>query len=298
MTRVAWIGLGAMGSRMARRLLDAGHDLAVWNRTPARAEPLVAAGARAAATPADAVRDRDVVMLMLADPAAVRAVTEGPEGIAAAIRPGTTVIEMSTVGPSDVARLRGALADGVNLLDAPVLGSVSEAESGTLKIFVGGDGGTVAAQTSLLSVLGDRILHVGPSGSGAAAKLVANSTLLGILGLLGEALTLGTGLGLSRDAVWQVLATTPLAAQAERRRPVVESDTAPKRFALSLAHKDADLIVTAADEAGVDVRLARAVQTWFADADAAGMGSADYSTILRHILWQPRAAEPAARAGE
>jgi 3-hydroxyisobutyrate dehydrogenase-like beta-hydroxyacid dehydrogenase len=252
---------------------------------------LAAAGARVAATPADAVRGCDVVILMLANPAAVRSVTEGPDGIAAAVIPGTTVIEMSTVGPSDIARLRAALSDGVELLDAPVLGSITEAESGTLAIFIGGDSTTAAAVTPLLSALGTPI-HLGPSGSGAAAKLVANSTLLGVLGLLGEALALGNGLGLSRDAVWRVLATTPLAAQAERRRPVVESDTAPKRFTLSLAHKDADLIVTAAGDAGVDVRLARAAQAWFAEADAAGLGSDDYSVILRHILGKPRAAEP------
>mgnify|MGYP001248378032 CR=1 FL=1 len=98
--------------------------------------------------------------------------------------------------------------------------------------------------------------------------------------------------------MWQILAKTPLAAQAERRRPVVEADSAPKRFALSLARKDANLIVTAAGDAGVDVRLARAVQTWFTEADTAGLGSEDYSTILRHILGKPRAAEPIPQTGE
>lgn len=297
MARVGWIGLGAMGSRMARRLLDAGNEVAVWNRSPARAESLAAAGARMAATPADAARDADLVMLMLADPAAVREVTDGPAGLATAMRPGTTVVEMSTVGPSDVARLRAALADGVELLDAPVLGSITEAESGNLTIFVGGNREAAVAALPTLSVLGEP-MYLGPSGSGTAAKLVANSTLLGVLGLLGEALALGNGLGLSRDAVWQILAKTPLATQAERRRPVVEADSAPKRFALSLAHKDANLITTAAGDAGVDVRLARAVQTWFTEADTAGLGSADYSTILRHILGKPRAAEPIVQTGE
>ncbi|HEX6967509.1 MAG TPA: NAD(P)-dependent oxidoreductase [Micromonosporaceae bacterium] len=290
MTRVAWIGLGAMGSRMAGRLLAAGHEVTVWNRTAARAEPLAAAGARVAATPADAARDADFVIFMLADPIAVHEVTVGPDGIAAAVRPNTTVIEMSTVGPAAIAWLRARLSDGIALLDAPVLGSVTEAESGTLTIFIGGDGPTVDAATPLLSVLGNPI-HLGPSGSGASAKLVANSTLLGVLGLIGESLALGTGLGLSRDAVWRVLATTPLAAQAERRRPVVE-DAAPKRFSLSLAYKDANLIATAADAAGVDLKLARAAQAWFAEADAAGLSSEDYSVVLRHILAKPRAAVP------
>lgn len=291
MTRIAWIGLGAMGSRMARRLLDAGNQLWVWNRTPARAEPLVAAGAHAAATPADAAGSADVVMLMLSDPAALRDVTEGPDGIAATVRPGTTVIEMSTVGPAAVARLRATLSDGVTLIDAPVLGSVSEAEAGTLTLFVGGPAESVEAMAPLLSTLGDP-MYLGPTGAGATAKLVANSTLLGVLGLLGETLALGTGLGLPRDAVWRILATTPLAAQAERRRPAVETGEAPMRFALALAHKDADLVVEAADAAGVEVRLARAAQSWFADADAAGLSRSDYSAVLRHILDRPRAARP------
>lgn len=285
MATVAWIGLGAMGSRMARRLLDAGHELTAWNRTPARVEPLAAAGARTAATPADAARGAAVVVLMLADPAAVREVTEGPDGIAARVRPGTTVIDMSTVGTEAVARLRTVLADGVALLDAPVLGSVAEAEAGTLTVFVGGPIDAVNAVTPVLSVLGNPI-HLGPSGAGATAKLVANAALLGTLGVLGEALALGDGLGLPRDAVWRILATTPLAAQVQRRRPAVEADDFPKRFALSLAHKDADLIVAAADAGGVDVRLARAARSWFAEADDAGLGGADYSAVLRHILWR------------
>ncbi|HEX5598299.1 MAG TPA: NAD(P)-dependent oxidoreductase [Micromonosporaceae bacterium] len=283
MARVAWIGLGAMGSRMARRLLDAGHEVSVWNRTPARAEPLVAAGARVAATPADAVGDAEAVLLMLSDPQAIRAVAEGPEGIAAGVRPDTIVIDMSTVGPAAVARLRSALPDEVPVLDAPVLGSITEAEAGDLTIFVGGVTETVEAAAPLLSVLGNPI-HVGASGAGAAAKLVANSILLGVLGVLGEALALGDGLGLPREAVWRILEASPMAAQAQRRRPVVESGSAPRRFALSLAHKDADLVLSAADAAGVELRLARAARSWFADADTAGIGDADYSTVLRHIL--------------
>ncbi|HEX5542692.1 MAG TPA: NAD(P)-dependent oxidoreductase [Micromonospora sp.] len=283
MTRAAWIGLGAMGSRMACRLLGAGHELSVWNRTRARAEPLAAAGARVAATPAEAVGDAEAVMLMLADPDAIHDVTEGPDGIAAGIRPGATVIDMSTVGPAAVARLRAALPDEIPVIDAPVLGSITEAEAGTLTIFVGGVSERAEAVAPLLSVLGNPI-HVGSSGAGAAAKLVANSTLFGVLGVLGEALALGDGFGLPREAVWRILAATPLAAQAERRRPGVESGDPPRRFALSLAQKDADLILAAADAADVEVRLARAAQTWFADAEAAGIGDADYSAVLSHIL--------------
>ena len=203
---------------MARRLLDAGHELVVWNRTPARAEPLVALGARSAATPAEAARRAEVAITMVANPEALRTVTEGPDGLAAGIATSGTVVEMSTVGPAAVARLASVLPAGVGLLDAPVLGSVSEAESGTLRVFVGGAPELFARWSPLLSALGSPV-HVGPSGAGAAAKLVANSTLFGVLGVLGEALALAEGLGLSREAAFAVLAATPVAAQAERRRP-------------------------------------------------------------------------------
>jgi 3-hydroxyisobutyrate dehydrogenase/2-hydroxy-3-oxopropionate reductase len=134
-----------------------------------------------------------------------------------------------------------------------------------------------------LSVLG-RPLHVGPLGAGTAAKLVANTTLVGVIGLLGEALALGEGLGLARDVVFDVLATTALAQQAERRRQAVEAGDYPPRFALYLARKDADLIVEAAAKAGVDVRLVTAARSWLADAEAAGLGAQDYSAVLAQIL--------------
>ncbi len=280
MTRVAFIGVGEMGGRMARRLLDAGHELSVWNRTPAKTAPLVEAGATAAETPAEAARSAEIVITMVADSAALQAVSEGPEGIAAQA---ATVLEMSTVGPAAVTQLQAVLPPDAELLDAPVLGSVSEAEAGTLGIFVGGSEALLERVRSLLEELGSPI-HVGPLGAGAAAKLVANLTLLGALGVLGEALALADGLGLAREATWEVLEGTPLGAQAERRRAAVESGEYPLRFALSLARKDADLVADAAASAGVDIPLARAVRDWFAEAEATGWGEHDYSSVLAQII--------------
>ena len=280
MTRVAFIGVGAMGGRMARRLLDAGHELTVWNRTPSKATPLVDAGAARAPTPAEAARGAEVVITMVADRAALEAVSEGPEGIAAHAK---TVVEMSTVGPAAVSGLRALLAPGADLLDAPVLGSLSEAEAGTLQIFVGGEETLFERIRPLLAELGSPV-HVGPLGTGAAAKLVANLTLLGTLGLLGEALALGDGLGLSREATWEVLDGTPLAGQAERRRPAVESGEYPLRFALALARKDANLVAEAAAAAGVELPLASGARDWFADAEEAGWGERDYSAVLARII--------------
>jgi 3-hydroxyisobutyrate dehydrogenase len=274
-----------MGSRLAGRLLACGHDVVVWNRDPAKSDPLVKAGAKAAESPAQAAGAAEAVITMVADPPALRDVTEGPVGVLAGATGATTVIQMSTVGTGATARLASVLPAGVGLLDAPVLGSVAEAESGTLKIYAGGEGELVETWTPLLSALGS-ILHVGGIGAGSAAKLVANATLVGVIGVLGEALALGRRLGLAQDTTFEVLGTTALADQAKRRRPSIESGRYPPRFALSLARKDADLILEAAS--GLDLRLLPAAQTWLQDAEDAGLGGEDYSAVLGRVLDEGR----------
>jgi 3-hydroxyisobutyrate dehydrogenase-like beta-hydroxyacid dehydrogenase len=272
-----------MGSRIARRLLDAGHELVVWNRTPDKAAELIRSGATLAETPAAAAREAEVVITMVTDPNALREVTEGLDGIVAGIGGSATVIEMSTVGPDAVRRLAAALPDGVGLLDAPVLGSRAEAEAGSLHVFVGGPSSLFEGWQPLLSQLGSPI-YAGPLGSGAAAKLVANSTLFGTIGVLGEALALADALGLSRDAAFDVLSRSPLGAQAERRREAIEAGDYPPRFPLSLAHKDAELVAAAAATTGMQLRLAEAARSWLADADTASWGERDYAALLAWIL--------------
>jgi 3-hydroxyisobutyrate dehydrogenase/2-hydroxy-3-oxopropionate reductase len=264
--KVAVLGLGAMGSRIARRLLDAGNDVIVWNRTPARAGGFP----RVAASAAEAAAEADVTITMLANPEALREVTRDLEP--------KTLIEMSTVGPDAVRELAARLPDA-DVIDAPVLGSRSEAESGTLHVFVGATPEQYANWSPLLAALGTTH-HVGPFGAGASAKLVANSTLIGTIALLGESLRLADDLGLSRDAAFEVLGTTALAAQAERRRPALEANDFPPRFALALARKDADLV----SAAGPDLRVAQAAGSWLADADDAGWGDRDYSAVLAWLL--------------
>lgn len=288
MVDIAFLGTGAMGSRMAGRLLDAGHHLTVWNRTATRTADLVSRGAVAADTPAAAAAHADAVITMLADPAALRDVTEGPDGGLTGVRPGSTLIEMSTVGPDAVGRLSTVLPDGVDLLDAPVLGSLPEAEAGKLRIFVGGPAPLAKRWDPVLSAMGTP-MHVGPLGSGAAAKLVANSTLFGVLAVLGEALALAEGLGLSRDVAFDVLSATPVGAQADRRRPAVTSGEFPLRFAMTLARKDADLVTTAANEAGLRLPVAAGARNWVADAVAAGRSDQDYSAVVAHIMAASRA---------
>ena len=271
MTTVAVVGLGGMGSRIARRLAEAGHEVTVWNRTRSKAESL---GLPVAETPAPAAARAEVVITMVADPGALQAVTEGPNGVAAGAGEETTLIEMSTVGPAAIERLRGVYP--APLLDAPVLGSLSEVEAGTLSIFVGGDRAEYERRHELLSALGQP-LYVGPSGSGAAAKLVANTILVDLIATVGESLAVAEALGLDRNTAFEVLGRTPLAEQAERRRPALESGEFPPRFPLRRARKDADLIA----EQSFDLRVTEAARSWLhesADDDL------DYSAVLRTIL--------------
>jgi HAD superfamily hydrolase (TIGR01450 family) len=224
-----------------------------------------------------------MLITMLSDPDALRAVVEGPDGIAAGAHSSLTVVEMSTVGPAAVAWLASALPTGTGLVDAPVLGSRGAAESGSLVVLAGGPTRLVKRVMPLLSVLGSAI-HVGPLGSGAAAKLAANAAIFGTLGMLGETIALARALGLPPDAVNQVLAATPLAAQATRRRAAVESGDYPPRFRLTLARKDARLISEAAAAAGSDLRLIAAAESWLADGEQAGLGGLDYTAMLQTIL--------------
>ncbi|MDQ1018485.1 NAD(P)-dependent oxidoreductase [Streptomyces afghaniensis] len=281
--RVAVVGLGAMGAPIARRLLDSGYRVTVWNRSPQRVVALREAGAAVGASPADAVRGAETVIVMVADPRALRAVTEGEHGIAAGIRPGAVVVQMSTVSPSSVTRLAHALPPGSELLDAPVLGSVAEAASGTLRLLVGGPHELVERCLPLLTRLGAP-LRVGELGAGTAAKLVANNALFGVLGVLGESLALGDALGLPWEALHEVLGVTPLAEQAARRRPAIEAGDHPARFALALARKDADLVADAVTDSGLGLGLTAAARDWLVDAEHAGRAGQDYSAVLSHIL--------------
>jgi HAD superfamily hydrolase (TIGR01450 family) len=294
--RVAVVGLGAMGTRIATRLLEEGYEVVVWNRSPARLRPLIERGAIGATTPAEAAANTDALITMVADPAALRAVSEGDAGIAAGAHATLLIIEMSTVGPAAVARLAATLPDGTALVDAPVLGSVDQAASGALTILIGGTETLVERARPLLEQLGT-VVHVGLLGSGAAAKLVANAALFGSVALLGETLALARALGLSETAAHEVLAATPLGAQAKRRRQAIAAGDYPPRFSLALARKDADLIDMAASGAGVELRLVEAARSWLADAEAGGAGGRDYTSVLGRILATAHARQPEAADG-
>src|SRR5262249_7973606 len=212
MTTIAFLGLGRMGTLMAGRVLAAGHDLIVWNRTAGRAEPLVGKGARAAPPPAEAARDAEIVITMLADPAALEAVVAGPGGIAGAIRPTACLVEMSTVGPKAALAAKDRLPAGAGFVDAPVMGSVGPASSGELTVLAGGGVGRVEA---VLAIFG-KVVRCGAAGSGAARKIVLISAALAGVTLVGELLALAGALGVPRDTALEALAAGPLAASVKR----------------------------------------------------------------------------------
>ncbi|MGO4630243.1 NAD(P)-dependent oxidoreductase [Streptomyces sp. 2RAF24] len=232
--KIAFLGLGSMGLPMARRLLDAGYPLTVWNRTPAKADGLVAAGAVRAAGPAEAVAGADVVVTMLADPAAALAVADA---IVPALRPGTYWVDTSTVGPDTVRTLAGRLPEGVTLIDAPVMGSVDRAATGELLILAGGDTGPVA---ELLGLLG-AVTACGGPGTGAALKLVLINAAIGGVALVAESLALADALGVPRDLALRTLAEGPLAGAVARAGAV------GSHFPVALAAKDVALATGTAE---------------------------------------------------
>ncbi|HEX8771181.1 MAG TPA: NAD(P)-dependent oxidoreductase [Acidimicrobiales bacterium] len=285
MAQLAFLGLGQMGARMASRLLDAGHDVAVWNRTEGRTDDLVQRGARRATSPADAAAAADGVFTMLADPEALEAVVFGHDGIAAGLGADSTLIDMSTVGP-DVARGVGARLGGDGrMIDAPVLGSTPRAQDGSLDIFVGGTRDLYDRWSPVLSVLGQP-RHVGPLGAGASMKLVTNSVLGALMTALAEALSLADHLGLDEPVVLDVLAKSPIGVTVESKRDKIESRTYPPNFRLSLAAKDVGLVRAAAERARFDAGVAAAAVAAFGAAEAAGLGDLDYSAVVAHLRGQ------------
>jgi 3-hydroxyisobutyrate dehydrogenase/2-hydroxy-3-oxopropionate reductase len=280
-TRVAFLGLGKMGLPMAGRLLDAGHDLRVWNRTLGKAEGLVARGAVGAASAAEAARDAEIVITMLADPAALVEVVFGRDGIADSIDPEAFLIDMSTVGPTAIRAVAERLGE-VRVLDAPVLGSVPHAEAGSLVILVGGEQQTVSRCTEVLEAMGT-IQHVGPSGAGATAKLASNAAVMSTIVSLGEALSLSDRLGANPTTVLDAIGSGPLASFVERFRGKLTDGAGRTDFRLVLARKDLALAVEEAQALGLDLTHLRAAIARCDEAIAAGLGDDDNTSVTRYL---------------
>lgn len=282
MAKIAFLGLGMMGSRMAARLLEAGHELTVWNRASARAAPLARLGATAASNPAAAVAGAELVITMLATPEAVEQVAFGDDGLAHGLRSGQILIDMSTVGPGADGSVADRLPQGVPLVDAPVRGSIVEAAAGRLHVFVGASDADFARVRAVLAVFGD-VRHTGGPGSGQAMKLVVNLALGASMVVLGEALALGGDLALSQEMVLDVLSDSPIGPAVSAKRSNIESGDYEPAFALRLAEKDLKLVTDAAAGDGRDLKVARATLEWLEEASRRGAGDLDFSAVVATI---------------
>jgi 3-hydroxyisobutyrate dehydrogenase-like beta-hydroxyacid dehydrogenase len=290
---VALVGTGRMGSAMARALTRAGLSLVIHNRSRDRAEALAAEiGARVADTPAEAAATADICLTMLADDAAVEAVYRGPKGLLEGARPGTILVDLSTVTPDTIRSLEApARAAGLGLLDSPVSGSVTGAESGQLTLMVGGEADDLERARPALEPLAKSIVHIGPLGSGAAMKLAVNTVIFGLNQALAEGLVLAEAAGIDRGLAYGVIAESAVGAPfvVYKRAAFVDPDQTPVAFALDLAAKDLRLIAALAESVGVPMPQATSNLEGIRAAAAALGGQHDFSTVASHLRSQRRA---------
>jgi 3-hydroxyisobutyrate dehydrogenase len=283
--KVAVLGLGIMGSGMARQLLAAGFEVSVWNRSADKAAPLAEAGARVGETPGDAAKGADVVVAMLADDTVSRAVWTGEDGAFAAMAEGAIAIDSSTLTGGWVAELaQMAEAHGIRFLEAPVTGSRDQAAQGALRFLVGGEAAVVAAAREVFEAMGSAVVHLGPVGSGATVKL-ANNFLCGVQAAsLAEAVALFEKQGLDVEQAMSILTdgapASPLLKAVSRR---MLDRTYDPHFLVPLMAKDLSYAGQALAEVGIVSAIAAAARQRFLEADNAGHGQQDIASIVEPL---------------
>jgi 3-hydroxyisobutyrate dehydrogenase-like beta-hydroxyacid dehydrogenase len=278
---VGFAGIGRMGLPMARNLMRAGFPLVVWNRTPERCRPLLEEGARVVADPVS-LAVADVVVTMVTDGFAARTVLV-ESGLLGKLRPGSIVLEMSTIGPAAVAELAGeARRHNVQLLDAPVSGSVSVAEAGQLFVMVGGDEAAYERISPVLDAMAKAHTLLGSSGAGAAMKLAVNSMIAVTNEAIAETLVLAERFGIERERAYDVLAGGVLASPLllYKRGAFLQPETEPVAFTTGLMRKDVALAEDLAAELGVRLPTVAAAAGVLDEALRDGLGDADFASVL------------------
>jgi 3-hydroxyisobutyrate dehydrogenase len=284
--KIGVCGTGRMGSAISHRLMSIGHEVCVWNRTPDKAKPLMDAGAASFVSPAALANECDIVIIMLLNDTASKAVYRGSNGLLDAQLAGKLVVDMSTIHP-DTMRAVGASVEerGGAFVESPVGGSTGPAREGKLLALVGGDKPNVDRAMPILTQLCRRIEHVGPVGSGATMKLAVNLPLLVYWQALGEALTICKPLNLAPDRLIDILSDTSGAPVAMKGRgPIIAKvlggqplgDTA---FGLSAARKDLATVVQFAASLRTELPVAASTLACFEEAEAAGLGDADATAV-------------------
>jgi 3-hydroxyisobutyrate dehydrogenase len=282
--RVGLIGTGRMGTAMGERIMAVGHPLAVHNRTPERAKPLLDAGASWAATPRELTAACDVVVTVLTDDAAVDSVYDG---LLAAGADGTLFVESSTVRTTTITRLEGRVrAAGGHLVDAPLAGPPAAARAGQLMVFAGGETADVDRARPVIECYARRIAHLGPVGSGTTMKLVLMAPVGIYFAGLAEGLAIGAQFGLDRAAMLDIILDSHGAPPVLRdRAELLLGAERPAGFEVSGVRKDLQAIVGAAQDVGVAASVAAAALGQYAGASASGFGDQDLIHIVDYAAW-------------
>jgi 3-hydroxyisobutyrate dehydrogenase-like beta-hydroxyacid dehydrogenase len=277
--RIAFVGLGLMGGRMAANLLAKGFSVAVWNRTRARAEPLIAKGATAADSPREAANGADFVCTCVADPKAMDDVFLGDHGISASLRAGMVMIDFSTLGPeSTVALERACKEHGAAFLEAPVTGSKMGAESGTLVIMCGGTEDAFTRAQPVLNAVGRKAIHVGVVGDASHVKLIGNMMIGHMLEGLHEGAALLAKAGIPLAKLLEVVQASGYASPYwDFKGRALEARDFSTHFSIDLMHKDLTLALETGTRLGVPMPGTAAVREVYALARAQGLGEQDIS---------------------
>jgi 3-hydroxyisobutyrate dehydrogenase-like beta-hydroxyacid dehydrogenase len=282
-TKVSLIGLGLMGRPMGHNLLKAGFPLTVWNRTPGRAESLVAAGAKLAATPREAAAAADILITIVSDPPALEEVLWGKEGAFSGLKRGSLYIDSSTVSPALVRKIADACgAAGVRFLDAPVTGGTWGAEKGELVFMVGGAAETLKAAEPLLSVLGKKWFHLGPNGAGQTIKLAMNVLLAVEVQGFAEALALVMRAGIAGEKLIEVMqASMARAGVLDVKAPMLLKGEYTPSFPLRLMHKDLGLALDLANQLGVALPATAASRETYNYVKGRTKEDVDYAAVMK-----------------
>ena len=286
MASVGFLGLGKMGRLMAPRLLQAGHELLVWNRTPQKAETLIKDGATLAATPAAVASASDIVISMLANDDAVLGVYGGSEGLLSNSVDDKLFVDMSTLRPSTVRQLaEQAYALGAGFVDAPVSGSLGPARDGQLFIFCGANEQDMKRAQPILEVFARRIVHAGPVGQGALLKLVVNLPLAVYWGSLAEAVAMGKHGGLGLELMLETIKDSSAAlAVLPLKIPTILGSKEPVAFDVSSMQKDLRSMLDTGVDAGVQMRTAEGVLATYSAAAESGLAASDAVSVVEYLI--------------
>lgn len=285
--KIGLIGLGLMGRPMGMNLLKAGHSLTVWNRTPRRAEELVAAGARLAKSPREAAAASDVLLSIVSDPPALESVVWGhqgkDDGALAGLKTGSIYIESSTVSPALEKKIAAACEErGVRFLDAPVTGGDWGAREGNLVFMIGGDADTLKEVEPVLGVMGKRWFLLGPHGAGQTVKLAMNALLALQVGAMAEAIALVTQAGLNGEQLVEVMqASMARSGLLDLKSPLMLKGDFKPSFPLRLMHKDLGLALDLANQLGVALPTTAAAREVYNYVKGEAKEDLDYSAVMR-----------------